>query len=341
MESALDDGFSSPTGILPEPAPIKQPPIDLGSTGSIAGRISDLDQDRIGLENGIADLGRADISDAEGIVKERQESNQRIRDLGPWPHLKVPEFKTEEYAMSSQARAAAGILAAVALIGSAKMKTGAVGAMDALTATIIGFHTGHQAMYERGRQEYKENLDRVIAEQKDMLAERQAIIADEKMNTQEKIDAYNLSMMKRGVARKDMARSLTQIVSETNSLLRAGIALAKEQEKPAPGPKDTRTPQQKNYEYIAKQGATASGKSIREWMSEPGNSFQEKLKAGELGAASGKGDGERSFYANDGAAAGPKTRAEAIKTYTEAKTNKGASAQQIEDAVTRDFPNLK
>jgi hypothetical protein len=341
--SVLDDEVFSSTGIVPanivieKADPDPQPPADLRNIEYYNRKIDALGQDQLGIKSDITGLDQANDRDRDAIMQEKQESNQRIRDLGPWPNLPLPEFKAEQFAMNNQARVAAGILAAVALIGSATMKTGAVGAMTALTATITGFHTGHQAMYERGRQEYKDNLAAIIAEHKDTLAERQEIISNEKMNAQEKVDAYNLSILKRGDARKDMVRSLSQINTEINSLFRAGIELTKIQEKEPPVPKDTRTAQEK-------QIATAVSMFIKEkgykpTMDDPAFvEYRNKMFPPSSGGKAGRGF----TPSGSGAAAaggGPKTRKEAVDAFTAA--NPGKSKEDIEAAVTTKYPNLK
>jgi DNA repair exonuclease SbcCD ATPase subunit len=202
-------------------------PLDMGS---LQGGVKELVGQEATIRAEDRDLSQQEIEERRSALTDQKASHERIRGMQS-PDMSIPKFDgAATYAWSNHAKAVGGILAIIGVIGAAKMKTGAVGAMKALTAVMTGMQTGHEAMYNRALTEYQTNLTAILAEQKNMLAAHHKAIQNEQMTAQEQVDAHNLRLLEFGVARKDKVHSLTEVHQEITTLFKAQTELMKQKE---------------------------------------------------------------------------------------------------------------
>lgn len=294
-------------------------PLDMSS---LQGGVKELVGQEATIKAEDRDIEQMEIGERRAAFEDQKASHERIRSMQP-PDVSIPKFDGPAvYAWSNHAKAAGGILAIIGVIGAAKMKTGAVGAMKALTAVMTGMQTGHQAMYERALNEYNTNLNAILAEQKNMLAAHHKAIQNEQMTAQDQVDAHNLRLLEFGVARKDKVRSLTEVHQEINTLFKSQTELMKQKEA---------------FRRLRPPHLTASEqreKAIQDLLDKNEDwTYSDAWKATEKQTGKKKG---REFTPAGNA---PKTRKEAIDAFK--KANPTASDADIEAAVTKKYPNLK
>ena len=205
----------------------------------------------------------------EGVQKTRREAAAVER-----PPFNVPEFDAHKMETAQFTKKAAGLFAILAIAGSKILRTGSTGAMNALNGALQGLHTGNQAAYTERMAEYQNHVQVMLANHKEELQKYYDIQNNKNLSIQEQLDEIKLVSMAHDNNLVNMAArqgSLDKVWTAIGQYSKAGKQLH-----------DTRTPEQKNYTTIMKQGATNLGVTEAEWAAMPGNDYASMLAKGEL-----------------------------------------------------------
>jgi hypothetical protein len=155
---------------------------------------------------------------------------QKERERTPAPKLEnLPDRPKLE--MGNWAKMAAGLFSVLAVAGSKSMRTGSVGAMNAMNGALIGLHTGNEAAYQRGLDEYNDSVTRILAKHKEELTDYHKVLDDKTLSIQEKIDHIKLRAKMYGDTaienEKEYTRILSLIGTKVNAAKQIEIAQTK------------------------------------------------------------------------------------------------------------------
>ena len=174
----------------------------------------------------------AKISDTEGKVESNlaiYQFQQAQDEAKTAPQLNVPKWENSpEYqnAKLSKTGMAMGFALLVAsLVGPLFMRTGAKGAMSALTAAIKGWTEGDKEKWETARSDYDRHLKFIEDQNKQLVAAEKQIRADKALNYHEKDTQLRLLLLSYGVDRRqldgDIKKQFSVIQNAHNKLFAA------------------------------------------------------------------------------------------------------------------------